>query len=939
MMQNNAVTIRACGERSPTRLAYRLLNKMASLSKGCGKYKVILVKVLILISVPLSVAVQVRFLCLDVKIKDYAIFKTNLQCFVSATVCFTTIGHGSVVGFPAILLPQVKDPNSHIQLTREEGSWIASVTAITLLLGSFLAPPIMGRLGRKIAHFVVIALILLGWIVILLATSLEAMIVGRVIHGMSFGLMLPLRSALLGEYTSPKNRGAFLTTVSVAQAFGILLVHLIGSLVTWQKTILIVIVFPLASLLMTFFTPESPSWLAARGRFDDCRRVFPGPDADAHLWMIELDTQRNISNIIAVYVVNKIKRRTMFMATGGLCILSNIAIAGYVYAKILGVLTYTAIWVPILLINIQFFTVAVGMVCLPYVIAGEIFPLEYRSVGGSISIVSIASGYFLVTKTFPAMVESIGLHGSYAVYAAAMSYNLCVVWFLLPETKGKTLQQIEDHFKGKTTSPEEEEVRQQLRDKPDCFVTSAVGINLIGHGAVVGFAAVLLPQLHEPHSDIHTSKTADSWIASVVGITLLIGSFLASPIMGRYGRKVAHYTISVSALVGWLTTLLADSVEVILIGRIIGGLSFGLMLPLRSILIGEYTSPKNRGAFLTTISLTQGCGIFFVHLVGSLLSWRRTALVCLFLPFISLVMTLFTPESPSWLVSKGRYNECREVFHWLRGDEEDAELEAMIEARMNFEKTMRNQKKLDIIATVQKQEFYKPIILMVHVYAMGQLSGGAIIAAYATTIIELVMNPGVNSGAWMIGLDSQRIIVNTLAIFVINWFKRRTMMFSSGVLCVASHVAIVAYVYLKDQGVLSAEAIWIPGILLNIQFFSVSIGMVPLPSVIAGEVFPLEYRSLAGSISQASVAGTMFLVLKTFPGLVDNVGITGTYLVYAGLLTYCLFVIMFLMPETKGKTLQEIEDGYRGVVVTEEERQSLNSIGDNGKIVSSETKS
>ncbi|XP_022836097.1 facilitated trehalose transporter Tret1-like [Spodoptera litura] len=483
--------------------------------------------------------------------------------------------------------------------------------------------------------------------------------------------------------------------------------------------------------------------------------------------------------------------------------------------------------------------------------------------------------------------------------------------------------------------------RKRSRFSPflkQCFVTSAVGINLIGHGAVVGFAAVLLPQLSNPHSDIHTSKTANSWIASVIGITLLIGSFLASPLMGRYGRKVAHYTISVTALVGWLTTILANSVEVILIGRIIGGLSFGMMLPLRSILIGEYTSPKNRGAFLTTISLTQGCGIFFVHLVGSLLSWRQTALVCLFLPFVSLIMTLFTPESPSWLVSKGRYNECREVFHWLRGDEEETELEAMIEARVNFEKTMRNQKKLDIIKTVQKQEFYKPIILMVHVYAMGQLSGAATIAAYGTTVIELVMHPGVNSSAWMIGLDSQRVIVNTLAIFVINWFKRRAMVFSTGILCVASHLAIVAYVYLKDQDVLSSEAIWIPGILLNIQFFSVSLGMVPLPSVIAGEVFPLEYRSLAGSISQASVAGTMFLVLKTFPGLVDSIGITGTYLVYAGLLTYCLFVIMFLMPETKGRTLQEIEDGYRGGVVVEEEMRSLKSNGENGKVVSTETK-
>ncbi|KAJ8707547.1 hypothetical protein PYW08_010799 [Mythimna loreyi] len=467
-----------------------------------------------------------------------------------------------------------------------------------------------------------------------------------------------------------------------------------------------------------------------------------------------------------------------------------------------------------------------------------------------------------------------------------------------------------------------------------CFVTSAVGINLIGHGAVVGFSAVLLPQLHQPDSSIHTSKEADSWIASVVGITLLIGSFVASPIMGRYGRKAAHYTVSVSALVGWFTTLLANSVEVILIGRIIGGLSFGMMLPLRSILIGEYTSPKNRGAFLTTISLTQGSGIFFVHLVGSLLSWRRTVLVCLFLPFISLVMTLFTPESPSWLVSKGRYNECREVFHWLRGEEEEAELEAMIAARVNFEKSKRTQKKVALISTVQKKEFYKPIILMVHAYAMGQLSGGATTAAYATTIIKLIMNPDVNADAWMIGLDSQRIVVNTLAIYIINRFKRRIMVFASGGLCVASHLAIVAYVYLKDQGLMSNETIWIPGILLNVHIFSCSVGMVPLPSVIAGEVFPLEYRSLAGSISLASVAGTMFLVLKTFPGLVESVHITGTYLVYAGLLTYCLVVIWFLLPETKGRTLQEIEDEYRGVVAVEEERQSLQANGENGKVTS-----
>lgn len=366
------------------------------------------------------------------------------------------------------------------------------------------------------------------------------MIIGRIIHGMSFGLMLPLRSVLIGEYTSPKNRGAFLTTISVTQSFGILLVHLIGSLVSWQKTILIVISFPVASLLMTFYTPETPSWLADKGKYEQSKEVFrwlrgngeeeeleamitarcckanktpiancgdlltvikkkefykpivimihsylmgefsggalmscysttvitlmAGPEVDAHFWMVALDAQRNVSNIIAVFVVNKVRRRTMMLATGSLCILTSLAIACYVYARNLG-LPYTPTWIPIVLINIQFFTIAVGMVNLPYVIAGEIFPLEYRSVGGSISIVSIACGYFLVTKTFPALVGAIGLHGSYAVYAAAMSYNLLIVWALLPETKGKTLQEIEGHFRGKALEPEEVEIRQSLKNK------------------------------------------------------------------------------------------------------------------------------------------------------------------------------------------------------------------------------------------------------------------------------------------------------------------------------------------------------------------------------------------------------------------------------------------------------------------------------------------
>ncbi|XP_075987360.1 facilitated trehalose transporter Tret1-like [Anticarsia gemmatalis] len=452
-----------------------------------------------------------------------------------------------------------------------------------------------------------------------------------------------------------------------------------------------------------------------------------------------------------------------------------------------------------------------------------------------------------------------------------------------------------------------------------CFVTAAVGSNIIGHGCVIGYPAILLPQLSRPDTEIVLSKSVASWIAAVLGITQLIGSFITPPIMERYGRRIAHLAVTLPVLIGWFITIMATGYEGLLIGRILQGLSIGMLSPLRSVLIGEYASPKNRGAFLTTVSLTQAFGILFVHLLGSLISWQQTALVCVFFSFVSLVMTIYSPESPSWLAARSRYDECREVFHWLRGDEEDDELEEMIHARMMFEKARLTQKigrkpnkVKQAMITAQKREFYKPIILMIHAYVMVQFAGGTTMAAYSTTIITLIMGPNVNPHFWMIFLDTQRFISNSVAVFIIQKMKRRTVMFLTGGLCVISQLLIAAYVYCRDNNLLPYDAVWIPALLINLQFFTVATGMLPLPNVIGGEVFPLEYRSIGGSISLATMSASFFAVLKTFPSLIDAVGIVGTYSIYAGLLTYCLTVISILLPETKGKTLQQIEDEFRG---------------------------
>lgn len=296
-------------------------------------------------------------------------------------------------------------------------------------------------------------------------------------------------------------------------------------------------------------------------------------------------------------------------------------------------------------------------------------------------------------------------------------------------------------------------------------------------------------------------------------------------------------------------------------------------------------------------------------------------------------MVIYTPESPSWLLTRGRYDECRKVFKWLRGNEEDHELENMIEAKLAFDKNaIRDYKKqnwfVSLTKIIRKKEFYKPIIIMILCNNIMQFSGSPTTAAYSTVIISMLMGPKANPYFWMVFLDSLRLILNTIAIYVIHRVKRRVMTSTTGALSVASHFAIAIYVYCRIKG-WSYDAIWLPALLINLQFLAVSVGTVPMAQVIGGEIFPLEYRSIGGTISQATGGGALFLALKTFPSSIYHVGLHGTYAIYGGFILINFIVMLILLPETKGKTLQQIEDEFRGRPLRHDEIEAKQSLQSN----------
>lgn len=476
------------------------------------------------------------------------------------------------------------------------------------------------------------------------------------------------------------------------------------------------------------------------------------------------------------------------------------------------------------------------------------------------------------------------------------------------------------------------------------FVTASVSTNIIAHGCVIGFAAILIPSLRLPESHIHATPSEESWIASIIGFALVAGNIIITPLMDVLGRKKSHLLTIFPVLIGWFTLLLVQNVAGLIASRFLQGVAMGMLGPLGSIIIGEMTDPVNRGPFLTCVSLSLTIGVLFCHSLGTYFSWQQSALICSFITFTSLCLIIYNPESPSWLIAKGRIDEARKVYIWLRGDgdAELDELEKMIAAQSMAKKASVTDLSLSFGAktrryfrylgvTIRKPEFYKPIIIMVFLYVMFQFAGINVISSYATDIIRQVVGPEANAKLIMVALDIERLICNLLAIYLMKTMKRRTLLFSTGLICIFSYVAKGFYVYAKQNDKLPIQGQWLPIALIGIYMFSLTVGISSIPFAVSGEIFPLEYRGLGSGISILGLSLNFFVALKCFPVLTNAIGLSWTYYLYAGVVALCMSVVWLMLPETKDKTLQEIEDSFRGQTTDRKSLEPLKNGQPNGR--------
>ncbi|XP_039761327.1 facilitated trehalose transporter Tret1-like isoform X2 [Pararge aegeria] len=383
--------------------------------------------------------------------------------------------------------------------------------------------------------------------------------------------------------------------------------------------------------------------------------------------------------------------------------------------------------------------------------------------------------------------------------------------------------------------------------------------------------------------------------------------------MDRYGRKRTQIMVMIPGIIGWIFVYFASSINTLILGRVLCGFTGAATVILGAVVIGEYCSPGNRGMFLNLKTAAVCLGNMLVHTLGNYLNWNVVALIGLVPQAISFIIVLTWPESPAWLASRKEFESSEKSFYWLRGTSAESrkELEELIRAqkeKSNYEiSTSMSEKVLELVNKFTMRDFIKPTIVIIFCGILLETCGRHYFPAYALQIIEEVTGNKTNSFYFTLGID---MIITATALFssvLVKVMKRRTILFWSGFAALFTLTCVCLYLFLSANAIISKDKPWIPLTLFSVYFILSNLGCTPIPLALLGELYPLAHRGAGAAISGLTLSIWLMIAMQVTPYLLVSIKVYGTFAVYGAAMGVSLLVMYYILPETKDRTLQEIE--------------------------------
>ena len=445
---------------------------------------------------------------------------------------------------------------------------------------------------------------------------------------------------------------------------------------------------------------------------------------------------------------------------------------------------------------------------------------------------------------------------------------------------------------------------------------SALGGLLFGYDTgVINGAQYYLSQYFE------LDATLKGWVVGSALLGCFIGAIAAGPLSIKLGRKqsliISAILFSISAYGSGLPELFPQTISTLVFFRILGGLGIGIASMNAPMYIAEIAPSNIRGKMVTYYQLAIVIGFFVVFLatyfIGNSLSetdniefgWRRMFWSELIPSALFLILLFLVPKSPRWLALKGKDAEALSVLNKIH--EEDKAVKELQEI-----KTSLNEDSKSV-----KVNYFSKIILGVIVIGtalsvLQQFTGINAVLYYGADIFEKALGFGKEDVlAQQILLAFVNLVFTFVAMFTVDKFGRKPLIYIGSVGMIIGFLLLGVSLQQQSVGLIS-----LIGVLVFIASFALSMG--PVVWVILSEMFPNKIRSVAMSVAVAAQWAANYVVSQSFPVVMGSDVNNGS--TWNGSLPYFIFIAFIIVivlvtykyiPETKGKSLEEIEDFWK----------------------------
>ncbi|KAK4800572.1 hypothetical protein SAY86_021059 [Trapa natans] len=418
-------------------------------------------------------------------------------------------------------------------------------------------------------------------------------------------------------------------------------------------------------------------------------------------------------------------------------------------------------------------------------------------------------------------------------------------------------------------------------------------------GSCIGYSAPTQSAIRE---DLNLSLPQYSIFGSILTIGAMLGAVTSGRMADFLGRKGAMRLSAGFCIAGWLAVYFSKGAVSLDIGRFSTGYGIGVFSYVVPIFIAEITPKNLRGGLTTLNQLMIICGVSVAFLVGTVINWRNLALTGI-IPCIALIMgSFFIPESPRWLAKVGRDKEFKLALQILRGKDADVSSEAAeIQVYIGKLHSLPKSRLVDMF----QSKHIRLVTIGVGLMVFQQFGGINGIAFYASQIFASA-GPSIEKMGTIAYACVQVPITFLGAVLMDKSGRRPLIMVSAFGTFLGSFLTGLSF-YMKANDLFNeiVPLLTVAGVLIYIAAFSIGMGAVPW--VIMSEIFPIDIKGVAGSLVVLVNWLGAWAVSYTFNFLMSWSS-AGTFFVYSGISLLTILFVAKVVPETKGKTLEEIQD-------------------------------